>query len=104
MDGQEAIGMKLLGKGLLDEFTAKYTDAKIWIDNWASDVEGSVWKIPQHIKEKYPSASFLSENVVIFNVKGNNYRLEVNVAYKTGIVLVVWVGTHSDYDKRNKKR
>ena len=104
MDGQEAIGMKLLGKGLLDEFTTKYTDAKIWIDNWVSDVEGSVWKIPQHIKEKYPSASFLSENVVIFNVKGNNYRLEVNVAYKTGIVLVVWVGTHSDYDKRNKKR
>ena len=104
MDGQEAIGMKVLGKRLLDEFTTKYTDAKIWIDNWVSDVEGSVWKIPQHIKEKYPSASFLSENVVIFNVKGNNYRLEVNVAYKTGIVLVVWVGPHSDYDKRNKKR
>lgn len=101
---QEATGMKILRKSLLNEFKTKHTDAIGWIDNWVSDVEGSVWENPQHIKKKYPSASILPGNVLIFNVKGNSYRLEVKVAYKTGNVFVAWAGTHSDYDKRNKKR
>ena len=46
------------------------------------------------------SASFLSDNVVIFNVKGNHYRLEVQVAYKIGILAIRWVGTHAEYTKR----
>jgi hypothetical protein len=47
------------------------------------------------------TASFLSGNRVIFNVKGNLYRLEVTVAYKTSTVVVTWAGSHADYDKRN---
>jgi len=49
----------------------------------------------------YISASFLAERIVIFNVKGNRYRLEVQVAYNSGLVIVRWAGTHAEYMKRN---
>ena len=44
--------------------------------------------------------NFLADNIVIFNVKGHRYRLEVRVAYNTGIVIVRWAGTHGEYTKR----
>jgi len=96
--------MRLLGKPILDEFTREHPDSMDWIANWVFDVEGSVWSTTQDIRNKYPSASFISGNIVIFNVKGNHYRLEVKVAYQTAIVKVIWTGTHAEYDKRNKKR
>lgn len=82
----------------------KHCNAEGWIDNWMADVEGSTWNTSQDIKRKYPSASFLPENTVIFNVKGNSYRLEVKVAYQNRIVNVRWVGTHQEYDRRNRGR
>jgi mRNA interferase HigB len=104
LNNQDLSGMRLLGKQILDDFSRKHTDAMDWIANWVSDVEGSVWKTSQDIKKKYPRASFLSDNIVIFDVKGNNYRLEVKISYNTAIVLAIWVGTHAEYDRRNKKR
>ena len=51
--------------------------------------------------DDYPSASFLAENRVIFNIKGNTYRLVVKVRYQNEIVLIEWVGTHAEYDKQD---
>ena len=51
--------------------------------NWYNEASASKWKIPQDIKDRYSSASFLSDNLVIFNIKGNKYRLVVKIAYKT---------------------
>ena len=96
--------MRLLGKPILEGFTREHPDSMDWIANWVFDVEGSVWRTPKDIKTKYPSASIISGCIVIFNVKGNHYRLEVIVAYNTATVIVVWAGTHAEYDKRNKKR
>ncbi len=62
------------------------------------------WETPQRIKARYASASFLPSNVVIFNVRGNAYRLEVHVAYRNRIVTVLWLGTHREYDERNRRR
>ena len=62
------------------------------------------WEMPQRIKARYASASFLRGNVVIFNVRGNAYRLEVHVAYRSRIVSVLWAGTHRQYDERNRRR
>jgi mRNA interferase HigB len=63
-----------------------------------------VWTKPQDIRDQYASASFLPESVVIFNVKGTAYRLEVAVAYRTGTVSIRWLGSHREYDERNRKR
>lgn len=62
------------------------------------------WAAPQDIRNRYATVSLLHGNVVIFNVRGNNYRLEVHVDFRNGIATVLWVGTHSEYDERNRRR
>jgi len=96
--------MKVLGRDKLEAFCGKHADARKWIENWLADTEAATWTAPQQIKSRYASASFLSGNLVIFNVKGHDYRLKVLVAYKTSIVIVRWLGTHAEYDIRNKTR
>ncbi|MGH6609763.1 MAG: type II toxin-antitoxin system HigB family toxin [Burkholderiaceae bacterium] len=96
--------MKIIGRDKLDAFSAKYADTRKWIENWLAEAEAASCRTPQQIKGRYSSASFLSDNLVVFNVKGNPYRLEVLVAYRTSVVVVQWVGTHAAYDARNKKR
>ena len=96
--------MQIVGRDKLDEFTGEHTDAKSWIDNWVADTKLAEWKTPQDIKNSYASASFLADNVVIFNVKGNRYRLEVLVAYKTGTVVIVKISTHAEYTKGKKRK
>jgi mRNA interferase HigB len=92
--------MLLIGRELLDEFAKAHADARAWIENWIADVEAARWRTPQDIKSTYASASFLENRIVIFNVKGNRYRLEVHVTFNTGIVRVRWAGTHAEYTKR----
>jgi mRNA interferase HigB len=91
--------MRIIGLPRLKQFTDLHTDCKSWIDHWIREVEKSDWKSPQDIKARFSSASFLAENVVIFNVKGNNYRLKVQVAFPTRMVVIKWIGTHAEYDK-----
>ncbi|CAD7855214.1 MAG: hypothetical protein [Olavius algarvensis Gamma 1 endosymbiont] len=58
------------------------------------------WRTPQDIKNRYRSVDFLTGNRVIFNLKGNHYRLVVRVRYQNGMVVIEWVGTHAEYDKK----
>lgn len=96
--------MKVVGRNRLEEFCRKHPDGRKWIENWLAEAEGAAWTKPQQIKDRYVSASFIGKNTVIFNVKGNDYRLEVTIAYQTAVVVVGWLGTHADYDARNKNR
>jgi mRNA interferase HigB len=96
--------MKVAGRGVLDAFIQEHADARRWIEHWLAEAEGEAWATPQDIKDRYASVSFLVGNKVIFNVKGNEYRMEVVVAYKTGVVIVQWAGTHAEYDHRNRRR
>lgn len=92
--------MRVIGLGLLGDFCAKHADCRKWIANWIGDVRQANWTSTHEVKSRYPSASFLANNVVIFNVRGNEYRLEVQVAYQVRVVAVKWIGTHSEYSKR----
>jgi mRNA interferase HigB len=92
--------MRLLGRDKLVAFVTAHADARSWIETWVAETERVQWANPQDIKRRYASASFLPGNVVIFNVKGNHYRLETLVAYNTGTVIVRWIGTHAEYDER----
>lgn len=93
--------MRLIGKEKLYKFCRKHADCKLWIENWIADISAANWESINDLKERYPSASILPKNIIIFNVKGNNYRLSVQIAVKTRIVAIKWIGTHSEYD--NKK-
>lgn len=96
--------MRIAGRERLELFCGKHADARAWIERWLADVELAAWTKPRDIRSQYASASFLADSVVIFNVKGNAYRLEVVVAYRTGIVSIRWAGTHREYDEHNRKR
>lgn len=91
--------MPTLGVIKLDEFKRKHADARGPLDAWRIEAQRARWTGPQDIKTRYPSASFLAENKVIFNIKGNTYRLVIKAKYQNGVVLVEWVGTHAEYDK-----
>jgi len=93
--------MKVLGRDKLTKFSQKHADAKKALEAWFSEASKADWKTPQDIKNKYRSADFLADNKVIFNVKGNHYRLVVKVRYQNGIAVIEWVGTHSEYDKQS---
>ncbi|MBI4039135.1 type II toxin-antitoxin system HigB family toxin [Candidatus Daviesbacteria bacterium] len=90
--------MKVIGKGVLDEFKAKHSDASAQVNSWLAEVEEAEWSSPMDVKQRYASASIIDGNIV-FNIKGNNYRLWIKVNYKNGIVLIKEVGTHSQYMK-----
>ena len=92
--------MRIAGREKLDDFVRAHADARAWIENWIADTEKARWRMPRDIKSDYASASFLANNVVIFNVKGNHYRLEVLVAYNAGVAMIRWAGTHAQYTKR----
>ena len=91
--------MRIVGRNKLDEFCRAHADSRDWIRNWIADTNSANWHSPQDVKSRYASASLLATNRVIFNVKGYRYRMEVHVAYNTGVVVVEWIGTHAEYDR-----
>jgi mRNA interferase HigB len=91
--------MRLVGKELLSEFAKRHADIRGPLNAWIFEVEEANWTGPADVKARYPTASFLSDNRVIFNIKGNTYRIETKVSYEITVVLVRRVGTHAEYSK-----
>ncbi len=92
--------MRILGLPLLNAFIMKHADSRGPLNAWQIDVERTSWRTPHDIKRRYNSADFLADNRVIFNIKGNSYRLVVKVRYQNELVVVEWVGTHAEYSKK----
>jgi mRNA interferase HigB len=93
--------VRVISKKTLREFWQKHSDCEERLKAWHKEAEEATWKTPQHIKSDYPSASFLQDNRVVFNIKGNSYRLIVKINYNFSIVWIRFIGTHSEYDKIN---
>jgi mRNA interferase HigB len=93
--------MQLVNTPILEELKARHADAGGALDAWRAEVEQAAWSTPQDIKDRYATASFLSDNRIIFNIKGKSYRLIVKVRFQNGIVMIKWGGTHSEYDKKS---
>ncbi len=89
--------MNIIGKDKLNEFKESHPDASSQVDSWVAEVEEADWDTPQSIKERYAKASILPGNQVVFNIRGNRYRLLVRVGYQSKVVLVKNVGTHDEY-------
>lgn len=91
--------MTLVGRLRLTQFARGHADVRRWLQAWVVEVEEASWNGPQDVKDRYQTASFLADNTIIFNVKGNRYRLICTVAYQTQVVVVRWIGTHADYSR-----
>ena len=91
--------MKLLGKQLLYNFAQKHADARSQIDSWRAEVEDAQWDNPNDLKNRYPRASILKKQQVIFDICGNRYRLLTQISFKNKVVLIKNIGTHKEYEK-----
>nr|WP_315186585.1 type II toxin-antitoxin system HigB family toxin [uncultured Flavobacterium sp.] len=93
--------MRVIAKKTLRDFWEIHSDCEQQLKSWFRETCRAKWKNPNEIKIEYPSASILNENRVVFNVKGNNYRLIVKINYEHEMVWIRFIGTHSEYDKIN---
>jgi mRNA interferase HigB len=91
--------VRVIAKRTLREFWEKHADSEQQLKAWYNEAEQADWKTPNQIKKDYPSASILEDNRVIFNIKGNHYRLIVKINYSYGVIWVRFIGTHAEYDK-----
>ena len=91
--------MRVLAKKTLRNFWKKHNDCEQQLKAWYDEASYAYWKTTNDIKREYPSASFLEQNRVVFNIKGNRYRLIVRISYKYGIVWIRFIGTHTEYDE-----
>ena len=89
--------MKVVGRKKLEEFSRRHADVRSQIQAWLCEVEESQWQTPHDMKARYATASFLGDNRVVFNLKGNKYRLDVKLSYKNQVVLIKRIGTHAEY-------
>lgn len=83
----------------LREFWQKHRDAEKPLRAWFHEAKQADWKSFSDLKKRYRTADVLPGNRVIFDIKGNAYRLIVHIHYNTGIVFVRFIGTHSTYDE-----
>jgi len=74
---------------------------KAALDAWFDEVKKARWNSAADVKRSYATASIVSAERIVFDVKGNDYRLIVAVDYEKAIVWIKWIGTHKDYDKIN---
>lgn len=98
--------MRIIKEKTLSEYCklSKYKQAKESVKAWIYEVRYSIWDNTNELKSKYGNASIISSKRVVFNIKGNDYRLIVDIEYKLKIVFVVWFGTHKEYDNIDAKK
>ena len=91
--------MRIFARKTFREFWNNHSDCEDALKAWFSETENSQWKSPSDIKYKYPHASIFPDSRVVFNIKGNYYRLVVKINYDYAQVFIRFVGTHAEYDK-----
>ena len=99
------LAVRVIARGTLNDFVRNRVEArhqnavKAQLDAWYAEAARAEWKSPADLKQQYRSASVVSAERVVFNIKGNDYRLVVAINYEFRIVLIKWLGTHKEYDR-----
>ena len=91
--------MRVIAVKTLKDFWQKHPDAENALRAWYTEAKKASWRNPQYIKNAYRSSSILRNSRVVFNIKGNTYRLVVAVKYEFQLVYIRFLGTHAAYDK-----
>lgn len=101
--------MRIIARKTLKDFVESLTGSKDYkavksaLDSWFYEVKAAGWETPADVIRSYANASIVGDDRVVFNIKGNSYRLVVAVDYGRQIVFIKWVGSHGDYDKIDVK-
>jgi mRNA interferase HigB len=101
--------MRIIARRTLREFAdgrrghKDHAALKAALDAWFAEVKKARWSDTTDVKGSYATASIISADRIVFNIKGNSYRLVAAVDFEKEIVWIKWVGTHKDYDKIDVK-
>lgn len=93
--------MRIISKKILRDFWQIHADSEQQLKSWFQETSIAVWKTPNDVKKEYPNASILNNNRIVFNIKGNNYRLIVRINYNHQMIWIRLIGRHAEYDKIN---
>ena len=77
----------------------KHADCEQQLKSWFRETEKAKWGNSNELKKEYPSASILKDNRIVFNIKGNKYRLIVKFNFDYQVCYIRFIGTHTEYDK-----
>jgi mRNA interferase HigB len=91
--------MRIIAKGTLRDFWLLNPPSEFPLLDWYNTVKQCKWNTPNDVKQTYGNASIVANDRVVFNIKGNDYRLVTEIDYDYQLVFIIWVGTHRAYDK-----
>lgn len=95
--------MRAVSKKKVVEYYTKNASSKTALEEWYKKVTKSNWGSLNELKTKFPSADYVGNNRVVFNIKGNDYRLVTIIIYVSQKIYIRWIGTHAQYDKIDVK-
>lgn len=95
--------MRIIAKSTLRLFWEKHEDAEVPLKVWYKIVEKTNWTISHEVKKDFATVSIVGDNRLVFNIKGNNYRIVVYTVFKFQKIFIRFVGTHQQYDKIDAK-
>lgn len=95
--------MRIISRKVIREFCARFPNAQKPLQAWYADSKQAHWHDPNDIKRVYKNVSVVGNNRVVFNIKGNDYRVVAAINYKFSIVYIHFIGTHKEYDKIDVK-
>jgi len=90
---------RIFAKSTLRLFWENYPDSEQYLKTWYDTAMSSEWRTPADVRKSYANASILKESRIVFNIKGNTYRLVAKFNYEKKWIFIRFIGTHSDYDK-----
>ena len=96
--------VRIIKRKTLEQAWLKYRDAEQPLKAWYAEVVKADWSEPGDVRVRYPTASVIGDERVVFNIKGNTYRLVVAVNYKAHLAFIKFFGTHAEYDKLDVKK
>ena len=95
--------MVIISKTTLKDFSKRHSDAEAALENWYQLTSNADWGNFSEMKNTFNSVDAAGNDRYVFNIKGNNYRLIVDIEYRLKIVFIVWFGTHKQYDQIDAK-
>ncbi len=96
--------MHIISRPELIKFWNKHSDAEVPLKLWFKNVKQAKWKGINDLKRDYPTADYIGDNRVVFDIKGNRYRIIVLVFFTGQKMFIRFIGTHADYDKIDAKK
>jgi len=90
---------RIFAKSTLREYWERYPDSEQYLKTWYDTAMNSEWKSPNEVKQTYGNASILKDSRIVFNIKGNSYRLVAKFNFEKQWIFIRFIGTHEEYDR-----